>query len=143
MESSPANENHQMVESRFTCSQQKESISHRSSRKWSSGQQGTKIPATKRSSDKYKRTRNYFWRECDNAGPKRLERPVATSREKSSLRQVLGELVQRPLEALLHRFETGFAGKWSFRPQRLYDVDAGGAPRRQCPRHDRRGHQHN
>ena len=90
-----------------------------------------KIPATKRLSDKYKRTRNYFWRECDNAGLKGPEPPVATSRENSSLRKVLGESVQRPLEALLNLFEAWrVEGQRSLRPQRLYDVDARGARRR-------------
>jgi len=35
-----------------------------------SGQPGIKIPATKRLSDKYKRTRNYFWRSATTLGRK-------------------------------------------------------------------------
>src|ERR1700694_918281 len=83
MESLPPSEIHRMGERSFTCSRRKESIFPRCSRKWSCGQPGTKIPATKRLSGSYKRTKRNFWLQCSNAGRKKQSVQRLTRSEQS------------------------------------------------------------
>src|SRR5260370_40364842 len=91
-------------------SRRKEWILRRYSRKWCSGRPGTKIRTIQHLSGKSERTRNYFWPRCDNAGLKRSQLPLPTPQVSADPCQIIDELIQRPLEAPLLRFETGFEG---------------------------------